>query len=174
MAMLAYSPLANGLLTGKVDPERKFPEDDLRSQNPLFSRESRIRVREMLDSLRPVAEKYNFTQAQLMIAWTLVQAGITHVLVGARDANQAAENARAGSVLLEAGDVMRITEAAQTSVLVVDESAAAGSSDLGWHADLDSVCHHLATAPVTTVINVKHILGQISAKSRRFSPVEAT
>ena len=62
----------------------------------------------------------------------------------------------------------------KAAYLVVDESAAAGSSDLGWHADLDSVCHHLATAPVTTVINVKHILGQISAKSRRFSPVEAT
>jgi len=118
MAMLAYSPLANGLLSGKVDLERVFPKDDLRSHNPLFSRESRIRVKEMLDSLRPVAEKYNFTQAQLMIAWNLVQAGITHVLVGARDASQAVENARAGSVLLEAGDMMRITAAAKTVELV--------------------------------------------------------
>jgi methylglyoxal reductase len=116
--MLAYSPLANGLLTGKVDPERSFPEDDLRSHNPLFSRESRIRVREMLDSLQPVAEKYNFTPGQLAIAWALAQPGVTHALVGARDANQAAENAQAGSVLLEAGDVMQITAAAQSGVLV--------------------------------------------------------
>jgi methylglyoxal reductase len=116
--MLAYSPLANGLLTGKVDPERVFPEDDLRRHNPLFSRESRIHVKEMLDRLQPVADRYNFTQAQLVIAWTLVQAGITHVLVGARNEGQAAENARAGGVLLEAGHVMRITAAAQTGVLV--------------------------------------------------------
>jgi len=40
MAVLAYSPLANGLLTGKVDPDRVFPEDDLRSHSPLFSRAS--------------------------------------------------------------------------------------------------------------------------------------
>jgi methylglyoxal reductase len=65
MAMLAYSPLANGLLTGKVDPERIFPEDDLRRNNPLFSRESRLRVREMFEHLAPVTRKYNFTDGQL-------------------------------------------------------------------------------------------------------------
>jgi len=72
----------------------------------------------MFDSLQPVAEKYNFTSGQLAIAWALAQPGVTHALVGARDENQAAENARAGSVFLEAGDVMRITAAAQTGVLV--------------------------------------------------------
>jgi methylglyoxal reductase len=118
MAMLAYSPLANGLLTGKVDPERKFPEDDLRSHNPLFSRESRIRVREMFDSLQPVAEKYNFTPGQLAVAWALAQPGVTHALVGARDENQAAENALAGSVLLEAGDVRQVDELARAGALV--------------------------------------------------------
>jgi aryl-alcohol dehydrogenase-like predicted oxidoreductase len=64
------------------------------------------------------AEKYNFTPGQLAIAWSLAQPGVTHALVGARDENQAVENARAGSVLLDAGDVTRITAAAQTGVLV--------------------------------------------------------
>ena len=118
MAVLAYSPLANGLLTGKVDPERIFPEDDLRHNNPMFSRESRLRVREMFEHLAPVTRKYNFTDGQLAIAWTLAQPGITHALVGARDERQAAENAWAGSVLLAAGDVMRVTEAEQTGALV--------------------------------------------------------
>jgi methylglyoxal reductase len=118
IAVLAYSPLANGLLTGKVDPERFFPEDDLRSHNPMFSRDSRIRVREMLDSVKPVAKKYSFTDGQLANAWTLAQPGITHALVGARDARQAAENAWAGSVLLTAADAGRITEAARTVALV--------------------------------------------------------
>ena len=113
MAMLAYSPLANGLLTGKVDPERVFPEGDLRRHSPMFSRESRIRVREMFDRLQPVARKYSFTEGQLAIAWTLAQQGVTHALVGARDGRQAAENAWTGSVTLAATDVMRVTEAAQ-------------------------------------------------------------
>jgi methylglyoxal reductase len=118
IAVLAYSPLANGLLTGKLDPERVFPEGDLRRDNPMFSRESRIRVREMLDRMRPVAKTYSFTEGQLAIAWTLAQPGITHVMVGARDAGQAAENAAAGGVLLAVADVRRVSEVAQTSTFV--------------------------------------------------------
>ena len=118
MAVLAYSPLANGLLTGKIDPERVFPEDDLRRNNPLFSRESRLRVREMFEHLEPVTRKYNFTDGQLAIAWALAQPGITHALVGARDERQAAENAAAGSELPAAADVMRVTEAQQIEALV--------------------------------------------------------
>jgi methylglyoxal reductase len=118
ISVLAYSPLANGLLTGKVDPERVFPEGDLRRGNPLFGRESRIRVREMLDRMQPVAAKYAFTESQLVIAWTLAQPGITHLLVGARDAAQAAENAAAGGKLLAVADVRRVTEVVQTGVLV--------------------------------------------------------
>lgn len=118
IAVLAYSPLANGLLTGKVDPERIFPEDDLRRDNPMFSRESRIRVREMLDRMQPVARKYSFTDGQLAIAWTLTQRGITHALVGARDKGQAAENAAAGGVLLEGADVRQVNELVQAGALV--------------------------------------------------------
>jgi methylglyoxal reductase len=118
MAVLAYSPLANGLLTGKIDAERVFGKDDLRSHDPMFSRESRIRVEEMLDRVRPIAGKYSFTLGQLAIAWALAQPGITHALVGARDEAQAAENAAAGSVLLAAEDSRQITEAVQAAVLV--------------------------------------------------------
>jgi methylglyoxal reductase len=117
MAVLAYSPLANGLLTGKVDPERIFPVGDLRLNNPLFSRESRIHTREMFDRVQPVARRYSFTDGQLAIAWTLAQPGVTHALVGARDARQAEENAQAGNVLLAADDAMRVTEAAQATAL---------------------------------------------------------
>jgi methylglyoxal reductase len=118
ISVLAYSPLANGLLTGKIDPDRVFPEDDLRHDNPMFSPESRVRVREMLDSLEPVARKYTFTTAQLAIAWTLAQPGLTHALVGARNPRQAAENAWAGSVVIAAADARRVTEAAQSILLV--------------------------------------------------------
>jgi aryl-alcohol dehydrogenase-like predicted oxidoreductase len=71
----------------------------------------------MLDRMRPVANKYRFTDGQLAIAWTLAQPGITHVLVGARDAGQAAENAAAGGVLLAVADVRRVNELAQTGAL---------------------------------------------------------
>ena len=44
IAVLAYSPLANGLLTGKMGPEREFKGDDLRRSNPRFSQQNRARV----------------------------------------------------------------------------------------------------------------------------------
>jgi methylglyoxal reductase len=110
IAVLAYSPLANGLLTGKVDPDRVFPEDDLRHQNPLYTRESRIRVNGMLDQMREVAKKHGLAIGQLVIAWTIAQRGLTHALVGARDAEQAIENA-AAAVTLPAGDLASIGEA---------------------------------------------------------------
>jgi aryl-alcohol dehydrogenase-like predicted oxidoreductase len=117
IAVLAYSPLANGLLTGKVDPDRVFPPDDLRHNNPLFSRESRLRVKEMLDRMRPVADKSSLTLAQLVIAWTIAQPGVTHALVGARDAAQAVENA-AAAIRLSAQDVAKVSQALQATALV--------------------------------------------------------
>jgi methylglyoxal reductase len=118
IAVLAYSPLANGLLTGKIDAKHVFRKDDLRSHNPMFSHQSRIRVSEMLDRVRPIARKYSFTDGQLAIAWALAQPGITHALVGARDEGQAAENAAAGSILLAAEDASQVKEAMQAAALV--------------------------------------------------------
>src|SRR5574337_64540 len=80
IAVLAYSPLAFGLLTGKVGPERQFPADDIRHENPRFSEESRKQVLAMLDKMHPIAEKHGLTLAQLVIAWTIAQPGLTHTL----------------------------------------------------------------------------------------------
>lgn len=100
IAVLAYSPLAFGLLTGKVGPERQFPADDIRHNNPRFSVESRKQVLAMLAKMRPIAEKHALTLAQLVIAWTIAQPGLTHALVGARNSQQAEENAVAGNAAL--------------------------------------------------------------------------
>jgi methylglyoxal reductase len=86
IAVLAYSPLAFGLLTGKVGLERQFPANDIRHNNPRFSVESRKQVLAMLEKMRPIAENHGLTLAQLVIAWTIVRPGLTHALVGARNA----------------------------------------------------------------------------------------
>lgn len=111
IALLAYSPLANGLLTGKIGVERQFPPSDLRYNNPRFSVESRRKVQAFLDRIRPLATGHHLTLAQMVIAWTLAQPGVTHALVGARDDEQALENARAGQVTLPAEDLDKIEKA---------------------------------------------------------------
>ncbi len=108
IAVLAYSPLAMGLLTGKMGPERVFPADDIRHDLPRFSVESRAKVQGALKQFAPIAEQYGLTIGGLVIAWTLAQPGLTHVLAGARDGDQAKENSRA-AVALAAEDVAQIT-----------------------------------------------------------------
>lgn len=100
IAVLAYSPLALGLLTGKVGPEREFPEGDLRRGKERFSKENRARVKDLLDSFGPLCVKHDCTLGQLVIAWTTHQPGLTHALVGARTAEQAVENAKGGAIEL--------------------------------------------------------------------------
>ncbi|MHB0997848.1 MAG: aldo/keto reductase [Armatimonadota bacterium] len=111
ISILAYSPLALGLLTGKIDPDRVFPSDDFRSGNPRFSAESRLKVAAMMDEIRPVAEARGLTIAQLVIAWTIAQPGITFALCGARNPAQAIENAGAGDVTLSAEELAIINDA---------------------------------------------------------------
>ena len=126
IAMLAYSPLANGLLTGKIPPERTFPPDDLRHNNPRFSIESRRAVQALLEQMQPVARKHGLTLSQLVIAWTLAQPGVTHALVGARDQGQALENAAAGRAALSPEDLRAIGAALSDYAQELPKATAAG------------------------------------------------
>jgi aryl-alcohol dehydrogenase-like predicted oxidoreductase len=95
LAMLAYSPLALGLLTGRIRADRQYGPGDLRAGSRRFEPDSLRKVNAMLDELRPVAAERGLSLAQLVIAWTLAQPGLTHALVGARNEEQARENAGA-------------------------------------------------------------------------------
>jgi len=108
VTMLAYSPLAQGLLTGKLGPEREFKGDDLRKSNPRFSVENRKKVKSLLErDFKPIAEKSDLSIAQLSVAPLVSQDGVI-ALCGARNQEQAEENAKAGQFLIEQEDVERI------------------------------------------------------------------
>ncbi len=92
IAFLAYSPLVLGLLTGKITPDRTYGEGDLRSKQKRFEADNVAKVLAMLDQFKPFAQEMGLTMGQLVIAWTLHQPGVSHVLVGARNAQQAIEN----------------------------------------------------------------------------------
>ncbi|MFC2149615.1 aldo/keto reductase [Candidatus Auribacterota bacterium] len=110
LAFLAYSPLALGLLTGTMDPERKFNGTDMRNKVPRFSQEGRAKISKLLNDLEPFAKKHTITIPQLVIAWTIHQRGCTHALVGARKPQHAIENAKAGDVKLNTEDVTQMNE----------------------------------------------------------------
>ncbi len=111
IAFLAYSPLAQGLLTGKIDPNREYPPSDLRSRKDRFKPDNVRKVEAILDPMRPIAQAHNISLTQLTMAWTLAQPGCSHVLCGARNAQQATDNAGAGNVNLSAEELESITQA---------------------------------------------------------------
>lgn len=94
-SILAYSPLERGLLTGKMKPGYKFGADDHRADIYFYKDENLKRVNEFLDKIKPLADEKHATLGQLVIRWTVAQPGITVALVGARDAEQAVQNAKA-------------------------------------------------------------------------------
>jgi len=116
VSTLSYSSLALGLLTGTVAADRQFEGDDQRAGNPRFSSENRQHVAGFANALRALADRHGASIAQLVIAWTLRQPGITFALCGARDPRQARDNARAGTLALDAGD-MAVIDAARARYL---------------------------------------------------------
>ncbi len=111
VAVLSYSSMALGLLSGKIGPDRVFEGDDLRRENPKFSVENRQRVADFMKVLLPIAQSHNVEPGQIVIAWTIAQKGITFSLCGARNAQQAVENARAGEIALTAEEIAIIDQA---------------------------------------------------------------
>lgn len=104
-AILAYSPLERGLLTGKMKPGQKFEEGDHRATNPSFTDESISRTNTFLDKVRPLAEKKDATLAQLVLKWTIERPGITIALAGARNAKQSVQNAKAANLELSREEI---------------------------------------------------------------------
>ena len=121
ISILAYSSLAQGLLTGKFDPDREFPANDVRSQNKLFKGEIYQAAQKALDELRPIADKYETSLACLAIAWLIAQPQ-TCAIVGARNAQQAQENAKAIGVRLSPEDIEKIDAIGKTVTDRLDEN----------------------------------------------------
>ena len=117
-AILAYSPLERGLLTGKMKPGQSFGDGDHRAGVYFFSDENIKRTNQFLDTIRPLAKEKNATLAQLVLRWTIEQPGITIALVGARNEKQAAENAKAIDIKLNKVDLSSIGDAVDEIRLV--------------------------------------------------------
>ena len=120
VATLSYSSLALGLLSGAIDPSRKFDGDDQRKDNPRFSEANRQKVAALKAAIAPVIERHQASMAQVVIAWTLAQPGITFALCGARNPAQALDNARAGQIRLDADDLTALDTAISRHLVAMD------------------------------------------------------
>ncbi|MEO1802610.1 MAG: aldo/keto reductase [Cyanobacteria bacterium J06629_2] len=107
ISVLAYSSMAQGLLTGKFRPGHQFDPDDHRSANVLFQGANFERATKALEQLKPIADRHSCTLAQLALAWLIAQPQ-AHAIAGVRTVEQAKSNADAASVSLSAEDLQAI------------------------------------------------------------------
>jgi aryl-alcohol dehydrogenase-like predicted oxidoreductase len=107
ITVLAYSSLAQGLLTGKFGPDHTFAKGDHRARNRLFQADNYQRVQQALESLRPIAGRYGVSLAQLALAWLIAQPQ-TCAIAGARKAEQVVDNAKAVKTKLLPEDLEEI------------------------------------------------------------------
>ncbi|UCD90724.1 MAG: aldo/keto reductase [Desulfobacterales bacterium] len=107
ITILAYSPMAQGLLTGKFGPNHKFAKGDHRFRNKLFQPSNYNRVQMALDNLLPIANANNITLGQLALAWIISQEGVC-AIAGARNAEQSTQNAETASIHLSGHDLAEI------------------------------------------------------------------
>lgn len=112
-AVIVYSPMQAGLLTGGFDPERakSLGADDWRSRDPEFRGERLERNLALADALRPVAEKHHVSVAAVAVAWTLSWSGVTGAIVGARSPGQVDGWLPAAALRLDESDLTLIADA---------------------------------------------------------------
>lgn len=103
LGIIVYSPMERGLLTGKYFKDGKLKDNDHR--NGYFQQFDLEKVKTFLETITPIVEDKNATLSQLVLRWTSLQPAITVVLAGARNAEQAAANAKAMDINLTAEEL---------------------------------------------------------------------
>jgi aryl-alcohol dehydrogenase-like predicted oxidoreductase len=107
VSVICYSPMAQGILTGKFEGPEDVPAARKRAR---YCREEVIDLAfDVVDELRTVSEEIGEPMSAVALAWVLAQGGVTSVIAGARNAEQIAQNARAGDVALPPDAVEKLT-----------------------------------------------------------------
>jgi 1-deoxyxylulose-5-phosphate synthase len=114
ISQIVWSPLGQGVLTGKYRPGEPPPQDSRaasESMNTFIDRLTEPRVLEAVERLRPVAEQADLTMAQLALAWVLREPNVASAIVGASRPEQVHANASASGVTLSPETLAAVDEA---------------------------------------------------------------
>jgi aryl-alcohol dehydrogenase-like predicted oxidoreductase len=121
IGVLVYGPLAHGLLTGTMDQQTTFADDDWRSQSSVFKGEAfRSNLEAVSELKRFAADELGTSVAQLAIAWTLANPAVHVAIVGARSPGHIEESIAAAELRLSEADLERVDR------IMADSEAVAG------------------------------------------------
>jgi aryl-alcohol dehydrogenase-like predicted oxidoreductase len=143
VAILPWSPLAGGLLSGKFDPAKQGPADSRRAQFD-FPPVDQARLPRVLAALREVAESHQVSVARVALAWLLTRPFVTSVIIGAKRPDQLADNLAAAALRLPPEHVKKL-----------DEASALPPEYPGWMVDFQSTRDPRGTTGLLTEDAVK-------------------
>lgn len=112
IGFVPFSPLGKGFLTGKIDENTTFSQDDFRNIVPRFAAEARKANQAVVDLLSDIAKEKEATPAQIALAWLLAQKPWIVPIPGTTKLYRLEENLGAASIELSTGDLQKIDEAA--------------------------------------------------------------
>lgn len=112
IGVLAYSPIARGLLSGKYNEKTQFPPDDHRnrSQDAYFSPDKLQANLKVVNRLKIVAQRLNKTPAQVAIRWVLENPGVTAAISGVKNVAQVEENVASSDFDLPQEDIVFLSK----------------------------------------------------------------
>lgn len=110
VGLVAFSPLANGLLTDQIK-QSTFAKNDLRNKMPQFKPEALKKNQELFNLLEEIAADHNATPAQISLAWMINKKPYIVPIPGSRHLNRIKDNLAAGEIKMSADEVKQIDEA---------------------------------------------------------------
>ena len=110
IGVIAHSPLAKGILTGKYRPGHRFPDDDERSDHFVFREGGLDRAWQVVPALQAWAGDHGRDIVQLAIAWTLAHPAMASCIVGAKTPEQVVHNASAADWRLSEPEMAELRE----------------------------------------------------------------
>ncbi len=114
ISQIVWSPLGQGVLTGKYEPGRPPPKGTRAASQDMGWAMDRFRDRDVLEAvqrLRPIADGLGITMAQLALAWVLREPNVASAIVGASRPEQVEDNAAASGIELDDATLAAIEEA---------------------------------------------------------------
>ena len=126
ISQIVWSPLGQGILTAKYDPERPPPPGSRATSEEMGGFIGRLMQPELLravQQLKPIAEEAGLTMAQFALAWVLREPNVASAIIGASRPEQVHENAHASGVVVETHLLQRAEAILDEAMGVVREPA---------------------------------------------------
>ena len=121
LSLMAYSPMAQGLLTGRFGPNHRFEKGDHRSSNRLFNPPLSQHVQAAISQLKPMAGAKGITLGQLALAWVISHPD-TFAIAGARNPQQSTQNAAAADIRLSTEEMQTLDQISVSVTAHLDDN----------------------------------------------------